>query len=409
VSDKKKSIPIPKIFTEGQFETQTEILQLQRKPNKLFIGIPKETTLQESRVALTPAAVASLIAYGHRVIVETSAGVKANYSDHDFSEAGADIGYSKDQVYKANILIKVAPPTLREMDFLRPGQILFSPLQLPIISPEFILKLKAKRVTALAMEYIKDENGTFPVVRIMSEMAGMSSILTAAELLTNSKEGKGVLFGGISGVPSAKVVILGSGVVAEFATRAAMGLGADIRILDNNIYKLMRLKNRVGRQLHTSSLSPHQLEKELLTADVAIGAIHSNHGRTPIVVSEEIVSKMKPGSVIIDVSIDQGGCFATSEVTTHEKPTFTKHGVIHYCVPNIASRVARTASIAVSNILTPILLKAGQSGSIESLIHNDRGIRHGVYTYKGCLTNEYLCERLKIKSTDLNLLITSNL
>ena len=149
---------------------------------------------------MTPAAVASLIAYGHRVIVETSAGVKANYSDHDFSEAGADIGYSKDQVYKANILIKVAPPTLREMDFLRPGQILFSPLQLPIISPEFILKLKAKRVTALAMEYIKDENGTFPVVRIMSEMAGMSSILTAAELLTNSKEGKGVLFGGISGV-----------------------------------------------------------------------------------------------------------------------------------------------------------------------------------------------------------------
>jgi len=261
----------------------------------------------------------------------------------------------------------------------------------------------------LAMEYIKDENGTFPVVRIMSEMAGMSSILTAAELLTNSKEGKGVLFGGISGVPSAKVVILGSGVVAEFATRAAMGLGADIRILDNNIYKLMRLKNRVGRQLHTSSLSPHQLEKELLTADVAIGAIHSNHGRTPIVVSEEIVSKMKPGSVIIDVSIDQGGCFATSEVTTHEKPTFTKHGVIHYCVPNIASRVARTASIAVSNILTPILLKAGQSGSIESLIHNDRGIRHGVYTYKGCLTNEYLGERFKIKSTDLNLLITSNL
>ena len=259
------------------------------------------------------------------------------------------------------------------------------------------------------MEYIKDENGTFPVVRIMSEMAGMSSILTAAELLTNSKGGKGVLFGGISGVPSAKVVILGSGVVAEFATRAAMGLGADIRILDNNIYKLMRLKNRVGRQLHTSSLSPHQLEKELLTADVTIGAIHSNHGRTPIVVSEEIVSKMKQGSVIVDVSIDQGGCFATSEVTTHEKPTFIKYGVIHYCVPNIASRVARTASIAVSNILTPILLKAGQSGSIENLIHSDHGIRHGVYTYKGCLTNEYLGERFKIKSTDLNLLITSNL
>ena len=303
MSDSKKRIPIPKIFTEGQFETQTEMLQLQRKPNKLFIGIPKETTLQENRVALTPAAVASLIAHGHRVVVEKDAGQKSNYTDHDFSEAGADIAYSQDQVYKANILIKVAPPTLREMEFFRPGQILFSPLQLPIITPEFILKLKAKRVTALAMEYIKDGSGIFPVVRIMSEMAGLSSILTASELLTNSTGGKGVLFGGVSGVPSAKVVILGAGVVAEFATRAALGLGADVRIFDNNISKLMRIQNRVGRQLNTSSFNPFQLEKELRTADVTIGAIHSKHGRTPIVVSEEIVAKMKAGSVIIDVSI----------------------------------------------------------------------------------------------------------
>jgi len=409
MSDKKKSIPIPKIFTEGQFETQTEMLQLQRKPNKLFIGIPKETTLQENRVALTPASVASLIAHGHRVVVEKDAGAKANYSDHDFSEAGADIAYSQEQVYKSNILIKVAPPTLREMDFLRPGQILFSPLQLPIITPEFILKLKAKRVTALAMEYIQDDSGIFPVVRIMSEMAGLNSILVGAEYLTKEKDGKGVLLGGVSGVPSAKVVILGAGVVAEFATRTAIGLGADIRIFDNNISKLMRIQNRVGRQLNTSSFNPYQLEKELRTADVAIGAIHSKTGRTPIMVSEDIVSKMKPGSVIVDVSIDQGGCFATSEVTSHDNPTFTKYDVIHYCVPNIASRVPRTSSIAVSNILTPILLKAGNAGSIERMIHETRGIRNGVYTYKGCLTNEYLGERFKIKSTDLNLLITSRL
>ena len=409
MSDKKKSIHIPKILTEGQFETQPEMLQLKRKSNNLFIGIPKETTLQESRVALTPVSVASLIAHGHRVVIEKDAGAKSNYSDHAYSEAGADIAYSQEQVYKADILIKVAPPTMEEMDFLRPGQILFSPLQLPIISPDFILKLKAKRVTALAMEYIQDDNGTFPVVRIMSEMAGINSILTASELLTNSNGGKGVLLGAISGVPSAKVVILGAGVVAEFATRTALGLGADIRIFDNDIYKLMRVQNRVGRQLNTSSFNPYQLEKELLTADVTIGAIHSKHGRTPIMVSEEIVAKMKPGSVIIDVSIDQGGCFATSEVTSHDNPTFTKYDVIHYCVPNIASRVARTASIAVSNILAPILLKAGKAGSIESLIHRDHGIRHGVYTYKGCLTNEYLGERFNIKSTDLNLLITSNL
>ena len=409
MSEKKKRIPIPKIFTEGRYQTQTEMLQLQRKPNTLFIGIPKETTLQEKRVALVPSAVATLIKYGHRVVVETDAGAEANYSDHDYSEAGADIGFSREQVFKSDIIIKVAPPTLKEIDFLHPNQLLFSPLHLPIITAEYINKLKMKRVIALAMEYIMDENNTFPVVRIMSELAGLNAMLVAAKLLTNTAGGKGVLLGGVSGVPPAKVVILGAGVVAEFATRVALGLGAEVRIFDNNIYKLMRLQNTVGRQLNTSSFNPQQMEKELLTADVAIGAIHSKSGRTPILVGEDVVSKMKPGSVIVDVSIDQGGCFATSEVTSHAHPTFVKHDVIHYCVPNIASRVARTASIAVSNILIPILLKAGETGSIERLIHDDTGLRHGVYLYKGCLTNEYLGERFQIKSTDLDLLITSHL
>ena len=409
MSDKKKRIPIPKIFTEGGFQTQTEMLQIQRKANTLFIGIPKERTLQENRVALVPSAVATLIQHGHRVVVESDAGSKANYSDHAYSEVGADIAFSREQVFKSDILIKVAPPTLEEIDLLRPNQVLFSPLHLPIITGEFINRLRMKRVIALAMEYIKDENNSFPIVRTMSELAGLSAMLTAAELLTNSAGGKGVLLGGVSGVPSAKVVILGAGVVAEFATRVALGLGADVRVFDNNIYKLMRLQNQVGRQLNTSSLNPLQLEKELLTADVTIGAIHSPSGRTPIIVSEEIVSKMKSGSVIVDVSIDQGGCFATSEVTSHDKPTFVKYDVIHYCVPNIASRVARTASIAVSNILIPVLLKAGATGSIERLISDDYGLRHGIYLYKGCLTNEYLGERFQIKFTDLDLLLTSKM
>ncbi len=409
MSDKQKRIPIPKVFTEGGLQAQPEVLQRKRKSNSLFIGIPKETTLQERRVALVPSAVASLISHGHRVVIESGAGEKSNYSDHDYSEAGADVAHSKEQVFKSDVLIKIAPPTLKEIDLMRTDQILFSPLHLPIINADFLFRLKQKRVIALALEYIKDEVGSFPVVRIMSEMAGLNAVLTAAELLTNNKGGKGVLLGGISGVPSAKVVILGSGVVAEFATRAALGLGADIRVFDNNISKLMRLQSQVGRQLNTSSFNPRQLEKELLTADVVIGAIHSGTGRSPIMVSEDIVSKMKPGSVIIDVSIDQGGCFATSEVTSHDNPTFEKYGIIHYCVPNIASRVARTASIAVGNIIVPILLKASSVGGIERLIFGDLGVRHGVYTYKGCMTNEYLGERFQMKSTDLNLLLTSNL
>ena len=385
------------------------MLQVPTKPNKLFIGIPKEVTLQENRIALVPSSVASLIAHGHRVVIQTGAGEKSNFSDHDYSEAGAEIAYSEEQVYKADIILKVAPPTLEEIELMHPNQILISPLQLPLISADYILRLRQKRVIALAMEYIKDESGTFPVVRIMSELAGLCAMLTAAELLASTSGGKGVLLGGISGVPSAKVVILGAGIVAEYATSTALGLGAEISIFDNNIYKLKRLQNHIGSPLYTSAINPHYLLKELISADVVIGAVHSKMGRTPVIVSEDMVVKMKPGSVIIDVSIDQGGCFATSEVTSLDKPTFIKHDVIHYCVPNIASKVSRTASVAVSNILTPILLKAGSTGSLEYLFITNLGLRHGVYTYKGCLTNEYLGERFQIKSTDLDLLITSSL
>jgi alanine dehydrogenase len=292
---------------------------------------------------------------------------------------------------------------------MHPAQIVISPLQLSTISAEYISKLKEKRVTAIAMEYMKDQAGSFPIVRIMSEIAGISSMLIAAELLCNKDSGEGVLLGGISGVAPAKVVILGAGVVAEFAIRAALGLGAEIRVFDNNIYKLMRLQKQIGRQLFTSSIDPYVFERELLTADVVIGAIHSQSGRAPMIVQEDAVAKMKPGSVIVDVSIDQGGCFATSEVTSHDRPTFIKHDVIHYCVPNIPSRTPRTASTAVSNILTPILLKTQFSGSIEDLLYTDAGLRHGVYTFKGFVTNEYIGRRFNQKATNIELLLPSNL
>lgn len=409
MSDQEKKIPIPKIFSEGGYQTQAEMLPVQQKHQKLYIGIPKESTLQENRVALIPSSVTALVASGHRIVVESGAGEKSNFSDNDYSEEGAEIAYSKKQVYAADVIVKVAPPTLDEIELMRPNQLLISPLQLPTISAEYINKLRQKRVIALAMEYIKDDSGTFPIVRIMSEMAGISAMLTAAELMSKSSGGKGLLLGGVSGVPSAKVVILGAGIVAEYASKAAMGLGAEIRIFDNNIYKLKQIQNQVGHRIYTSALNPIYLERELITADVAIGAMHSESGRTPIVVSEDMIEKMKPGAVIIDVSIDQGGCFATSRLTSLEKPTFIKHDVIHYCVPNIASNVPRTASIATSNILTPILLDAGSTGSIENLFFTNLGLRHGIYTYKGCLTNAYLGQRFGIKSTGLDLLITSSL
>lgn len=316
--------------------TQTEMLEVHPKHQRLFIGIPRETTLQENRVALVPHSVATLVAHGHKVVVEAGAGEKARFSDHDYSEAGAEIAHTREAVFQAEVLLKVAPPTLEEIDLMRPNQVVVSPIHLPLLNQEYITKLQKKRVIALAMEYIRDDQTRmYPIVHVMSEIAGISAILIAADLLATARGGKGVLLGGIAGVPPAKVVILGAGVVAEFATRTALGLGAEVRIFDNNVYKLMRLQNQVGRQLHTSVVNPVHLKEQLLNADVAIGAIHSPQGRSPILVSVDIVQRMKPGSVIVDVSIDQGGCFETSEATTHDKPTFLKHGVIHYCVPNI--------------------------------------------------------------------------
>jgi alanine dehydrogenase len=390
-------------------QTQEQVALVEKKRSGLYIGIPRETTLQENRVALIPTSVATLTARGHRVVIETGAGQQANFTDHEYSEAGAEIAYTAEKVYKAEIIIKVAPLTLDEIDLCQNNQIIISPLQAPIITEEYINKMRQKRVIALAMEHIKDEAGSFPIVRIMAEIAGLSSMLTAAELLSASRGGVGVLLGGIAGVPPAKVVILGAGVVAEFATRVALGLGAEVRIFDNNIYKLMRLQNQVGRQLYTSAIDPSVLSRELMTADAAIGAIHSAKGRSPMIVTDSMVQKMPSGSVIIDVSIDQGGCFETSRLTTHDKPTFRYHDVIHYCVPNIASRVPRTASNAISHILTPILLRSEQFNGFHNLLTQSPGLMHGIYVYKGSLTNRYLSERFNMRYMSIELLTPSNI
>lgn len=397
-------------FAEGQYQTQVEMLETGLKNESIAIGILKENTLNEHRVPIVPNSVRTLAGYGHKVIVESGAGDRSSYSDNDFSEAGATIAFDSKRVFdECDIIVKSAPPSFEELDSFKEKQILISPIHLPLLTKEYLIKLKEKKVISIAMEYLKSESGSFPVVRVLSEMAGLGAVLTAAELLSNTKGGRGVLLGGISGVPPAKIVILGAGIVAEYATRIALGLGASVRIFDNDIYKIMRLQKHVGRQLHTSTINPVYLGYQLTSADVVIGAIHAKSGRTPIIVTEEMVSKMKAGSVIVDVSIDQGGCVETSEVTTHSNPTFTKHDVIHYCVPNIASKVSRTASIAVSNILTPILLQIGKYNNINQVLFNNSGIKHGVYTYKGCLTNEYLARRFEQKYTSLSLLLTSGL
>ncbi|MBK9737367.1 MAG: alanine dehydrogenase [Saprospiraceae bacterium] len=405
-----KPVAFSDFFTEGQYETEVETLSISDKSKSLTIGVPKEIILSENRVGIVPQSIRTLIGYGHKVVIESGAGIRSNFSDHHYSEAGALITASKEEVFKSQVLVKIAPPTSEEIDLMQADQILISPLQLPVLKDDYLEKLKKKRITALAMEYLQSEDGSYPIVRIMSEIAGTSAILTAAEYLNNSKDGgRGILLGSVSGVPPAKIVILGAGVVAETAIKVAIGLGASIRVFDNNITKLMRLQTAVGRHLHTSSINPVYLAYQLTSADVVIGAVHSKSGRTPILVSEEMVSKMKEGSVIIDVSIDQGGCIETSRLTTLDNPSFIKHGVIHYCVPNIPSKVSRTASLAISNIITPLLLKMGTGMHFDNILYENHGIRNGCYAYKGCITNEYLSKRFGLKYTSLELLMTSKL
>ena len=385
---------------------QVEMLEIKRKKGSLYIGIPKETTFQERRVALVPDAVSLLVSNGHRVRIESQSGIDANFTDNEYSEAGAEICFDKAEIYKCDIIFKVAPPNDEEVDLMHGNQTLISALQLSVQPKEILQKLMQKKITAIAWDYIKDEDGFYPVVRTMGEIAGTTSISVAAELLSSFENGKGVMLGGIAGVKPAEIVIIGAGIVGEFAARAAVGLGASVRVFDSSLSRLRRLQNNLGLRVFTSVLQPKILGKSVMRADVVIGAVRAPLGRTPCIVTEEMVEEMKAGSVIVDVSIDQGGCFETSRVTNHINPTFVKHGVVHYCVPNIASRVSRTASFALSNIFSPILLEMGQHGGCKELIKDDAGFRAGVYMYKGTLTSEVLGKvfNLKYKSIDLLML-----
>lgn len=393
------------LMQQGSLLPKEEMLEIARKKGSLFIGIPKETFFQERRVALVPETVSLLVANGHRVKVETKSGEGANFTDNDYSEAGGEICYDRKEIFACDIIFKVAPPSEEEVEMMTGNQTLISALQISVQPKMILQKLMEKKVTAIAWDYIRDEGGLFPVVRTMGEIAGTTSIIVAAELLSSYGSGKGIMLGGIAGVQPTEVVIIGAGTVGEYATRSAMALGASVKVFDNSLSRLRRLQNDIGTRVYTSVIQPKVLAKSLMRADVVIGALRAPLGRTPCVVTEEMIQQMKPGSVVVDVSIDQGGCFETSQITTHDNPTFEKYGVIHYCVPNVASRVSRTASFALSNIFSPILVDMGNHGGCRELIAHDLGFRSGVYIYKGVLTSEVLGKVFNLKYKDIELLL----
>lgn len=391
-------------FSKEELLPQTEMLEIKKQKGELFIGLPKETLFEEKRICLTPDAVSALTSHGHRIVIEAGAGEGSNYSDNEYSEAGAKISYDTKEVFSCNIVLKVAPPTIDEIAMITPQSVLISALQLKTQTKEYFETLAKKRITAVAFDYIKDEHGVYPVVKSLSEIAGTAAILIAAELMSNLNKGNGLLLGNIGGVPPTDIVILGAGTVGEFAARSALGLGASVKVFDNSITKLRKLQHSLNTPIYTSTIQPKTLAKSLRRCDVAIGSIRGKD-RSPIVVSETIVETMKEGAIIVDVSIDRGGCFETSNITSHSKPTFEKHGVIHYCVPNIPSRYSRTASFAISNLFTPYLLDIAESGGFENAARFDKSLRSGMYLYHGILTNKTVATWFNLPFRDINLLI----
>lgn len=386
------------------FPEECLLREIARQP-RLSIGIPKEDKNLEARLALTPEGVAIVTEEGHSVYIERGAGEPMAYSDLQYSEAGAFLVDSPSDVFSADIVLKITPPTIEELLLMNDRSTVLSMLQLNHMSADTIALMMKKKMNAIAYEFIKDEQKSYPVVSSISEIEGSTAIAVAAELMSNERGGKGLLLGGVAGISPTEVLILGAGIAGSVAARTALALGAQVKIFDHDINKLRKIQHYLGQQVFTSVIHPAVLFKALASADAVIGNLRYIYGSQRFMVSEELVKTMKTGAVIIDLSVDQGGCFETSKCGTLKNPYFEKHGVIHYCLPNISSRVARTASMALSNIFAPMLLKIGDSGGVKSAVHESQGFRTGAYVFGGILVNRLVGEYYGINSNDIGLLL----
>lgn len=396
----KGEVTVPK----NMLLPKEEMLEVKKKGQKIKIGIPSDFSKVEYRVPLTPQAVDLLVSYGHEILLEKDAGKSASYTNEEYKNAGAVIVETKEETFQCDIVLRIAPFSCEEIDSLRGNQVIISSLQLQAHCNESIQKMMQKKITSIAFEYFENEEGFLPFVHQMSQIAGVTSITIASEYLSNSRKGKGVLFGEVTGVTPAELVIIGTSTAAEFAARVALGLGIFVKVFDTSVFELSKLEEKLGRRIFTSVFYPKVLRKALISADAVIGATSFN---TPpkFKVSEDLVKQMKEGSVIIDLNVSQGGCFETSRCTDFNNPTYVEHGVVHYCVPNTPSLVARTASISLSNILIPVLLAIGDIGGVDNYIKTSKGFRKGVYLYHGILTNPDVGQIFNIPSKDIDLLL----
>ncbi|MGL1888743.1 MAG: alanine dehydrogenase [Reichenbachiella sp.] len=399
---------VSSLVEESRLYPQEKLAPLRKKQCHLNIGIPRENSKYENRIPLTPKAVGSLTSLGHKVLVESGIGEASNFTDKEYTDAGANISTDAKQVFKSDVVIKVAFPTMEEIVWMGSGQTIISTIHAEDKDIRSRLELlNDKKSIAVGYEFIEDKVGGLPIVRAMSEIAGVSIMPIAANYMSVENEGAGAILGGITGVPPTNVVIIGAGTVTEYAARTALGLGASVKIFDEHIYKLHRLKHILATSVFTSTIDPVAFKKALSEADVVVGAVRSEKGEVKKVVTEDMIMGMKKGTVVLDVSIDEGGCIATSIPTNLKNPSFIRHGVIHYCVPNIASKYPRTSTKALSNIFTPILISMSNSGGVDQMIFENKWFMKGVYAYKGFMTNYHLANKLGLRFKDLNLLMAA--
>ena len=389
------------------FMPREELIEKAVSRRQISIGIPHDVHDDEKRVALTPEAVKILTDTGNEVFIQTNAGLGAGFPDRDYSDNGAVVADTPQKVYECDLVIKIAPFNEKEAGMLKGNQIVISFMNAATMGEDTLSALTRKRVTAIAAERIKDNDGILPVVESMSEISGITSVLIASEYLSNTSGGKGVMLGGVTGVTPTEVVIIGANTAGEYAARAALGLGAIVRVFDSSVHRLRLFQDLLGQRLYTSTFHPQVLQKALKSADVLIGALSTDDLRPWFYVSEEMVQGMKRGSVIIDLSVDTGGCVETTEPRAIKDPIYEKHGVLHYSAWNLPSRVPKTASIALSNVFRPLMQDIADSGGITPMLKFNTGLRHGVYIYNGILTNEMLGQKFGILSKDINLLLAA--
>ena len=390
---------------DSTFEVQPEQQPVFQGATKLNIGVLKEKSKDEKRVALTPQDVELIASSGYNVFVEKGAGIGANYSDLDYSEVGAKIIEKDEEVLKkSDIICKITPLDNREINLCSSNSTIISAINMSSITRKTLINMQKKNLTALAYEFFSDTSGFNPFLHSIGEIIGTSAIMIASEMLTSTNGGRGIMFGGITGLPPTNIIILGTDIAAEYALRIAMSLGANVKVFDNSLHNLIRFRNIFGQNLYTSPLNYANLRKEFESADVVINSIVRKKNMD-FIITDSLVRSMKKGAIIIDLKVDQRSIVETSRVTSFDSPTYVYSDVTHYCVPNLASRVANSSSIVISNLLSNFVLEILHQGSIIPFLQYQSSIKNATYMFKGVVTNRIVAETFDLKFTDLNFIV----